>query len=155
MSAHKALGWMAAAAVVAAAGACYLFYKKEKARELDELDDWLMDTDDYDAREEGPEVIYVHSDPNESLSADAAEWKSLAEDDEVDIQFLLSDAASLKAFQDELAKNGYSSRIDSDSLVATVILTGPMSEEDVMDFTLALQNAMKDCNAVYQGFVFN
>lgn len=160
---RKTLGWIAAGALIAAAGAAWFLYKKEKDRELDELDSWLMDTDEAeeegselkDEDQDGPEVIYVRSDPNESLSADAAEWKSLAEDDEVDIEFLLPDAASLKAFQDELARSGYSSRIDSDGLAATVILTGPMSEEEVMEFTFLLQRAMKESGAVYQGFIFN
>lgn len=163
MSERRTLGLLAAGALLAAAGAAWFLYRKEKDRELDELDSWLMDTDESEEDEDDlkdeeadePEVIYVRSDPNESFSADAAEWKSLAEDDEVDIEFLLPDASSLKAFQDELARSGYSSRIDSDSLAATVILTGPMSEEEVMEFTFLLQRAMKESGALYQGFVFN
>ena len=161
MSERKTLGLLAAGALLAAAGAAWFLYRKEKDRELEELDSWLMDTDEADEdqklteEEDGPEVIYVRSDPNESFNADAAEWKSLAEDDEVDIEFLLPDASSLKAFQDELARSGYSSRIDSDNRAATVILTGPMSEEEVMEFTFLLQRAMKETGALYQGFVFN
>lgn len=152
----KKIGWgiiaSVSAAALASAAAWYASKKMKEERQECIEDEFLLNSF---CEDQGPEVVYVIEDSALVLSEDSREWKSLQDGEEVDISFQLEGVEEAKAFQDDLAREGYSSRLDGKENRVSVILIGPMTEEEVTEFSLFLEKCMKDYNVLYEGFTFN
>lgn len=140
----------AAAAVVAAVAAVLYRLKKDRDREDEELDQYLMGDPD---SESPVQTFYVKEDLDDMLSEDAQEWESLPEGEKVVVSFLVEPDES-RAFQDSLADLGVSSAYDEDNRIMDIYISGPMDKDELKEVASELQKAAKSNGVSYQGFAF-